>query len=116
MRLDAGSVPYAISHALSDNAILSTDPVSLPKACKNATELNSARQSHLRDAAAMCRFLAWLDAEPHGTLTEIDAATRLEEIRRQDPLMDEISFDTISAAGRMQPCPIIASQPIAIGH
>jgi Xaa-Pro aminopeptidase len=47
----------------------------------------------------MCRFLAWLDAEPHGTLTEIDAATRLEEIRRQDPLMDEISFDTISAAG-----------------
>jgi len=99
MRLDAGSVPYAISHALSDNSILSTDPVSLPKACKNATELNSTRESHLRDAAAMCRFLAWLDAEPHGTLTEIDAATRLEEIRRQDPLMDEISFDTISAAG-----------------
>ena len=99
MRLDAGSVPYAISHALSDNAILSTDPVSLPKACKNATELNSARESHLRDATAMCRFLAWLDAEPHGMLTEIDAATRLEEIRRQDPLMDEISFDTISAAG-----------------
>jgi Xaa-Pro aminopeptidase len=99
MRLDTGSVPYAISHALSDNAILSTDPVCLPKACKNATELNSARESHLRDAAAMCRFLAWLDAEPHSTLTEIDAATRLEEIRRQDPLMDEISFDTISAAG-----------------
>ena len=99
MRLDAGSVPYAISHALSDKAILSTDPVSLPKACKNATELNSTRESHLRDAAAMCRFLAWLDAEPHGTLTEIDAATQLEEIRRQDPLMDEISFDTISAAG-----------------
>jgi Xaa-Pro aminopeptidase len=99
MRLDAGSVPYAISHALSDNAILSTDPVSLPKACKNATELKSARESHLRDAVAMCRFLAWLDTEPHGTLTEIDAATRLEEIRRQDPLMDEISFDTISAAG-----------------
>jgi Xaa-Pro aminopeptidase len=99
MRLDTGSVPYAISYALSDNAILSTDPVCLPKACKNATELNSARESHLRDAAAMCRFLAWLDAEPHSTLTEIDAATRLEEIRRQDPLMDEISFDTISAAG-----------------
>jgi Xaa-Pro aminopeptidase len=99
MRLDAGSVPYAISHALSDKAILSTDPVSLPKACKNATELKSTRESHLRDAAAMCRFLAWLDAEPHGTLTEIDAATQLEEIRRQDPLMEEISFDTISAAG-----------------
>jgi Xaa-Pro aminopeptidase len=99
MRLDAGSVPYAISHALADNGILSTDPVSLPKACKNATELNSARESHLRDAAAVCRFLAWLDAQPTGTLTEIDAATQLEEIRSQDPLMDEISFDTISAAG-----------------
>lgn len=99
MRLDASSVPFAISHALSDKGALSTDPVSLPKACKNATELNSARESHLRDAAAMCRFLAWLDAQPSGTLTEIEAATRLEEIRRQDPLMDEISFDTISAAG-----------------
>ena len=80
MRLDANN--YAISHVLSDNAILSTDPVSLPKACKNATELNSARESHLRDAAAMCRFLAWLDIR-HSTLTEIDAATRLEEIRRK---------------------------------
>ena len=99
MRLDAGSVPWAISDALGENGQLSTDPVSLPKACKNTTELKSARESHLRDAATMCRFLCWLDAQPNGALSEIDAAIKLEEFRRQDPLMDEISFDTISAAG-----------------
>ena len=34
MRLDAGSVPYAISHALSDNAILSTDPLAFQRRAK----------------------------------------------------------------------------------
>lgn len=48
------------------------DPCSLPKACKNAVELNGIRAAHVRDGAALTRFLAWLDQEaPSGALTEM---------------------------------------------
>src|SRR5262249_22076140 len=37
----------------------SPDPCQLPKACKNAVELDGARRAHVRDGAALSRFLAW---------------------------------------------------------
>ena len=44
------------------------DPAELPKARKNAVELDGTRRAHLRDGGAMVRFLAWLDREaPAGT-------------------------------------------------
>jgi Xaa-Pro aminopeptidase len=76
------------------------DPCILPKAKKNAAEIAGARAAHKRDGAAMCRFLAWLDAAaPSGDLDEIAAAERLEAFRRESPELREISFDTISGAG-----------------
>jgi Xaa-Pro aminopeptidase len=80
------------------------DPASLPRATKNAAEIEGAHKAHLRDGIAMCRFLHWLDAQEPGTVDEIGAATRLEKLRVatgeafQQPLRD-ISFDTISGAG-----------------
>jgi Xaa-Pro aminopeptidase len=81
------------------------DPVVLPKARKNAVELDGTRRAHRRDGAAMTRFLAWLDAHGgNGTETEISVAKRLEQFRAEAgeadgwPLLD-ISFDTISGAG-----------------
>jgi Xaa-Pro aminopeptidase len=48
----------------------------------------------------MSRFLAWLDsAAPSGDLDEIAAAERLEAFRGENPMLKEISFDTISGAG-----------------
>ena len=76
----------------------------LPRATKNETEREGARSAHLRDGVAMAKFLCWLDAQNAGSLTEIDAAKKLEAIRisnaktMQSPLK-EISFDTISASG-----------------
>jgi Xaa-Pro aminopeptidase len=76
------------------------DPCALPKACKNAVEVEGARAAHLRDGAAVTRFLRWLAREaPKGGLTEIAAADKLAEFRRADPLLRDFSFDTISAAG-----------------
>ena len=40
------------------------DPVALPKACKNAVELEGIRRAHRRDGAAVSRFLGWLAANP----------------------------------------------------
>ncbi|WP_048648148.1 aminopeptidase P family protein [Nitratireductor soli] len=81
-----------------------TDPARLPRAIKNAAELQGARAAHRRDGAAMARFLCWLDAQPAGSLDEITVARKLEACRTQTgndmqmPLRD-ISFDTISGAG-----------------
>lgn len=80
------------------------DPVVAMKAQKNVAELEGMRHAHLRDGAAMVKFLCWLDQQPAGSLTEIDAATQLETIRFETAKADnselmEISFDTISAAG-----------------
>ncbi|BBE74529.1 aminopeptidase P family protein [Oharaeibacter diazotrophicus] len=76
------------------------DPVVLPKARKNAAELAGTRGAHVRDGAAMVRFLAWFDREaPKGGLDEIAAATALEGFRAETGALREISFDTISGAG-----------------
>jgi Xaa-Pro aminopeptidase len=46
------------------------------------------------------RFLHWFSTEaPKGRLTEIDAAQALETFRRRSPLLKDLSFPTISAAG-----------------
>lgn len=80
------------------------DPARLPRAIKNATELEGARAAHRRDGVAMVRFLSWLDRQNPGTVDEISAVRKLEESRAdtgqdlQMPLRD-ISFDTISGAG-----------------
>ena len=76
------------------------EPCILGKACKNPVELAGARQAQRRDGAALCRFLCWLeDAVASGTVTELEAAARLEAERRRDPLYRGPSFETISAAG-----------------
>jgi Xaa-Pro aminopeptidase len=76
------------------------DPITLMKAVKNEAEIEGARAAHLRDGAAVTRFLAWLDREaPNGKLTEIDAVEALESFRRDTGLLKDISFPTISGSG-----------------
>ncbi len=76
------------------------DPCALPKACKNPTELEGARQAHLRDGAALSRFLAWLaEAAPRGAVDEIAAAERLAALRAENERFQDLSFGTISGAG-----------------
>jgi len=80
--------------------VAADDPVSVPKACKNAAEIEGMRQAHRRDAAAVVRFLAWLDREvAAGRLHSEDAlAERLHGFRAEDEHFRGPSFDTISAA------------------
>ncbi|WP_417616803.1 aminopeptidase P family protein [Oceanisphaera sp.] len=83
--------------------VFAEDPCMLPKACKNPVEVNGSRAAHLRDGAAVSRFLAWLDRrldepnpeqEDEGTL-----ADKLESLRAELPEFVEPSFSTISALG-----------------
>ena len=76
------------------------DPVALPRACKNAAELDGTITAHKRDAIALCRFLHWLATTGQsGNITEIDAAMQLEAYRDQLPGLKDLSFETISGAG-----------------
>lgn len=81
--------------------VIGSDPVALPKAQKNSAELNGMRASHIRDGAAVSRFLAWLDTEvaANRLYDEAQLADKLETFRLTDPLYREPSFDTISATG-----------------
>lgn len=80
--------------------IASADPCLLPKAAKNATEIAGMHKAHHHDALAEVKFLSWLDTEvAQGSLhTEDVLADKLEQFRRQDPDLLDLSFDTISAA------------------
>lgn len=76
------------------------DPCILPKARKNETEQQGSRDAHVRDGAAICEFLHWLEGEaPNGNLDELGAAAKLMEFRQKRALLKGISFDTISGAG-----------------
>ena len=76
------------------------DPTMLPKAVKNPVEQAGHRAAQARDGAAMVRFLHWLAVEgPKGAVTEIAAAERLHQFRRDTGDLRDLSFDTISGAG-----------------
>jgi len=86
--------------AAGANILRQQDPVLLPKACKNATELSGTAAAHRRDGAAIVRFLHWLDTDAQsGSVTEIDAALKLLNFRTFDPSLKDMSFETISGAG-----------------
>ncbi|MBE9638412.1 aminopeptidase P family protein [Salipiger mangrovisoli] len=100
VQIDPASCPVAVLDALEGRDIAeAADPCLLPKARKNAAELAGARAAHLRDGAAMVRFLHWLDRQTPGAFTEIDAVVALEEERRATNALRDISFETISGAG-----------------
>jgi Xaa-Pro aminopeptidase len=100
---DAGTAPAKLVETLraaGGKPRVTDDPAALPKAIKNATELAGARAAHVRDGAALTRFLAWFaEAAPKGALTEISAAQALETFRRESGDLRDISFPTISAFG-----------------
>lgn len=76
------------------------DPCVDMKAVKSIGEIAGARSAHLRDGAAVVRFLAWLDkAIGDGGVDEITAVKRLEAARAETGLLREISFPTISGSG-----------------
>ncbi len=84
------------------------DPCQLPKARKNAVELEGTRRAHRRDGAALVGFLAWLARETASRagnedgnegVSELEAAERLAACRAATGKLRDLSFETISGAG-----------------
>ena len=101
--IDPDRTPEWVSRYLSARGAVvaqATDPCLLPKATKNAREIVGMRDAHVRDGAALTRFLAWLSTgERDGDLSEGAAAERLAAFRAENEHYRGPSFPTISAAG-----------------
>ena len=103
VRLDQATGADALSRIIGDaggKVTRGLDPIAMMKAVKNPVEIAGARAAHVRDGAAVTRFLAWFDREaPKGKLTEIGAVEALESFRRDTGLLKDVSFPSISGAG-----------------
>ncbi|KAF9101411.1 hypothetical protein BGX27_011492 [Mortierella sp. AM989] len=92
----------ALSVALGkENAVEMRSPVIDAKAIKNETELKGIRQCHLRDAAAVINYFAWLEDQllRGSKVDEADGAEQLQKFRAEQKGFVGLSFDTISSTG-----------------
>ncbi|WP_022722155.1 aminopeptidase family protein P, partial [Rhodopseudomonas sp. B29] len=101
--LDGATAADALTRLITEaggTPLRGADPIALLKAVKNTTEIAGTKTAHRRDAVALARFLAFIDAEaPKGSLTEIDAVEALETFRRDTGALKDVSFPTISGTG-----------------
>ena len=80
--------------------IRAADPCALPRACKNAVEIAGTQRAHVRDGAALTRFLHWLATEGQiNPPDEKSAVAKLEAFREATGMLRDLSFDTIAGAG-----------------
>ncbi len=91
---------FDILEASGAEVVRAADPCALPRACKNAVEIEGARRAHIRDGAAIARFLHWLATEAQTKFPdEVEVVTRLEAFREATGALKDLSFDTIAGAG-----------------
>lgn len=102
--LDEALTPARFSQQLTQagaTVVPGQEPTLVLKATKNTAELDGMAEAHLRDGAAVCEFLCWLDAlcSSGQRQDEAELAQQLESYRLAQADYLEPSFDTISAAG-----------------
>jgi Xaa-Pro aminopeptidase len=68
------------------------------KAIKNEIEIEGTINAHIRDGAALTRFLSVISEDPK-KFDEISASDLLEKIRSEGENFKGLSFDTISGSG-----------------
>ncbi len=91
---------YALYKCLTEKQELveKNNPTELLKSVKNPVELQNMEKIYLKDSVAVTRFIYWLKQNiGKAEITEISAADKLEELRREIPEFLDLSFPTISA-------------------
>ena len=68
------------------------------KAIKNEVEIRNQKNAYIKDGVALVKFIHWLDKNVGKMdITEVSAAEKLEDFRREQEGFIEPSFDTIAA-------------------
>ena len=96
--IDPATTNYTLSQLRGNfNLISAPSPVPEMKAIKNEVECNGFRNAMQRDGVAMVKFLKWLEeAVPKGCETELSVSAKLRQLRAEQPLFKDESFDTIA--------------------
>lgn len=96
--IDPATTNYTLSQLRGNfNLVSAPSPVPEMKAIKNEVECNGFRNAMQRDGVAMVKFLKWLEeAVPKGSETELSVSAKLRQLRAEQPLFKDESFDTIA--------------------
>lgn len=96
--IDPATTNYTLSQLRGNfNLVSAPSPVPEMKAIKNEVECNGFRNAMQRDGVAMVKFLKWLEeAVPKGCETELSVSAKLRQLRAEQPLFKDESFDTIA--------------------
>ncbi|WP_440420606.1 aminopeptidase P family protein [Prevotella merdae] len=96
--IDPATTNYTLSQLRGNfNLVSAPSPVPEMKAIKNEVECNGFRNAMQRDGVAIVKFLKWLEeAVPKGCETELSVSAKLRQLRAEQPLFKDESFDTIA--------------------
>jgi Xaa-Pro aminopeptidase len=101
--IDTGRTSSYHEHLIRESAhkvIEGVSPATLFKSVKNPVEQDGIRSAHIRDGAAMVRWMVWLhQAVKRERHTEITVADQLQKFRAEQPLFRGLSFQTIAGYG-----------------
>ncbi|MDE6732992.1 MAG: aminopeptidase P family protein [Oscillospiraceae bacterium] len=99
--IDTRTANFTLRNSLkSAKVIAKPSPAEMLKACKTPAEISAEKAAHIKDGAAVTRFIKWMkSAVKREEVTEISAAEKLEEFRRQDTDYLGQSFEPIMAFG-----------------
>lgn len=100
--MNLNTVNYRICNSLPEGVTIinKSNPTELMKAIKNPVELDNIRNAHIKDGVAFTKFMYWLKTNiGKMKITECSASDYLEQKRREQENMLELSFDTIAAYG-----------------
>jgi Xaa-Pro aminopeptidase len=97
--MNFNKVNYQLYQGLSSNneLINKEDPSLLLKAIKNPTEIENIKKAHIKDGVAMTKFMYYLKTgyKEGQEMSEISVSDYLEELRRLDKGLVDLSFNTI---------------------
>ncbi len=99
--LDASRVNYALFHSIPKGVhmVRRENPEVLMKSQKNEVEIKNLKNAHIKDGVAVTKFMYWMKENVGKTdITEVSAARKLEEFRRQEDGYMYQSFPPICAA------------------
>lgn len=100
--VDPSRLNYALYNNLPKEAkvIEKVNPTVLMKAMKNDTEIKNIKNAHVKDGVAVTKFMHWLKKNVGKIeITEISAAEKLEEFRKQQEGYLWQSFEPICGSG-----------------
>jgi Xaa-Pro aminopeptidase len=100
--LQSNAVCHSTNFAKKPKILFKPDVCEQLKAVKHKFEIEGMKSCHIKDGVAVTKFLCWFDEKitNNNTLSEIDAANALYNLRKAQIGFSENSFATIAASGK----------------